>query len=274
MKSRIIVAAILVPLVFLLLLYLPPYALAIVLSFFSAMAAYELLQTIMGIKGNIRICVYAMTFATLIPIGAFFELNRLILPASLLILMSLVFIEAIARFKTDRQIPFVHMLVVLFGGLAIPFTLSCLVSLRLMDGGKMLVFLPLVCAFITDSGAFFTGVLIGKHKAFPHVSPKKTVEGYVGGFVIGIAAMIFFGVGIDNLTSHDFVNYWVLLLYGVVGAAMSALGDLAFSLVKRELDIKDFGRLLPGHGGAIDRFDSLIFVIPTIYLLVTIIPAI
>ena len=274
MRVRIIVAVVLLPFAFIILYFLPPYVLACALSVICAMAVYELIHAIVGIKGNARLCLYTMLSAVAIPVGAYFDIIPVIMPAALLILLSLVFIESIARFKTERQLPFVHMLVILFGGLAIPYLLSTLVSLRLMDGGNLLVFLPVMSAFITDGGAYFTGVLIGKRKAFPLVSPKKTVEGYIGGIFFGISAMIFCGVYIENFTAYTSVNYWALLAYGVVGAVMTGLGDLAFSLVKRELDLKDFGRLLPGHGGALDRFDSLIFTVPTFYLLAMALPVV
>ena len=266
MKERIIVAVVLLPLAFVILVYLPPYVLVGAVSLICALAAHELLCAITGIKGNVRICIYSMVSAALIPVGVYFDLSLIIFPTVLLTLLSLVFIDAIARYKTDKQYPFLHILVALFGGLLIPYMLSFIVSLRLMHGGRLLVLLPIISAFVTDAGAYFTGIFLGKHKAFPLVSPKKTVEGCIGGIVIGTSAMLLYGVAIANLSSYN-VSYWALLVYGILGAVMSELGDLAFSLVKREFDIKDYGRILLGHGGMLDRFDSMIFTAPAIYLL-------
>ena len=125
---------------------------------------------------------------------------------------------------------------------------------------------------MTDGGAYFTGKLIGKHKPFPNISPSKTTEGCIGGIVIGTLSLIIYGIAIEHFSSIEDVNYLALVIYGIIGSIICVFGDLAFSLVKREFNIKDFGQLLPGHGGVLDRFDSMIFTAPAIYLLVLVIP--
>ena len=142
-----------------------------------------------------------------------------------------------------------------------------------MPEGRLLVLLPVISAFVTDAGAYFVGVFLGKRRAFPLVSPKKTVEGCIGGLAVGAAAMVIYGVILIFTTFHDVV-FWALILYGIIGGVFTELGDLAFSLIKREYNVKDYGRLLPGHGGILDRFDSMVFAAPAIYLLVSVIPAI
>jgi phosphatidate cytidylyltransferase len=193
--------------------------------------------------------------------------------AVLLALMCLMFLEAILAFGTRRQMSLMLILITLFGGTLIPFMLSSLVSLRLMPGGHLLVLLPVISAFITDAGAYFTGRFLGKRKAFPVVSPKKTVEGCIGGLVVGVLAISIYGAIIILNTVHE-VMFAALLLYGIVGAAVTELGDLAFSLIKREFNVKDYGRLIPGHGGMLDRFDSMVFTAPAMYLLMSTIPAV
>jgi phosphatidate cytidylyltransferase len=138
---------------------------------------------------------------------------------------------------------------------------------------KLFVLLPVICAFVTDAGAYFTGIAVGRRKVFPLISPKKTLEGCIGGLVAGVVAVVLYGVFLVFETTHE-VDLLVLALYGLVGALMTELGDVAFSLVKRECDVKDFGRLLPGHGGMLDRFDSMVFAAPAMYLLVSALPAI
>jgi phosphatidate cytidylyltransferase len=159
-----------------------------------------------------------------------------------------------------------RILVSLLGILPIPLALSCLYWLRVMPEGRFLVLLPIVVTMLTDSGAYFIGVLMGKHKPFPKISPNKTVEGYIGGLVIGTAGILAYGPIVHHFTGLA-VSFHVLFILGLVGAVITEAGDLAFSLLKRKLGIKDYGSLIPGHGGMLDRFDSMIFSAPTILLL-------
>ena len=129
-------------------------------------------------------------------------------------------------------------------------------------------------AWIADAGAFFAGSFWGKRKLCPQISPKKTVEGLIGGFVLNVVAMLVFGYVFQALFySYEVdVSYLSLLVIGFVGAGLSVIGDLAFSLIKRSCHIKDFSEIIPGHGGILDRFDSVIFVAPFVYFLVQFLP--
>ena len=271
MKKRILVAVAYIPPFFIVMFFLPPYMLAALTSIICAITAYEMLQAI-GKNVNMRVGIYSAFSAALIPIGAYFQVGDLVFMAAALALISLMFIEAVAVFRKRGEIKFAQILITLFAGAVIPYMLSSLVSLRIMPEGRLLVLLPVISAFTTDAGAYFTGVLMGKKKAFPLISPKKTVEGFIGGLVGGTAAVIIYGM-ILTFTTYHFVIYWALILYGIIGAFTSELGDLAFSFIKREYGLKDYGRLFPGHGGMLDRFDSMIFTAPSIFLLATVIPA-
>ncbi len=133
--------------------------------------------------------------------------------------------------------------------------------------GVYLVWLILICSWGCDTCAYVVGMLIGKHKIFPVLSPKKSLEGCIGGVV---GAML-----IGALYSHFLVNEvvqnqnvtWVIVLISGVGAIMSQVGDLAASGIKRQQGVKDYGKLIPGHGGIMDRFDSVIVTAPMIYFL-------
>jgi phosphatidate cytidylyltransferase len=267
MVKRIIVAIIGIPIIFLILVYWPPLVLAILISAICALAAYELLEVAVPFKGNKRLFVYTIATAALIPIGSYLDINSPVIMVALLALLSLVLIEAIIRYNTERQYPIVYIYLAMFGGIMIPYLLSTILNLRLMEHGRLLVFLPAISAFMTDAGAYFVGKFFGKRKAFPNVSPNKTVEGCIGGIIIGTLGLVLYGVAIINISALEFVNYLGLVVFGLVGAIACVLGDLAFSLIKREFKNKDFGNLLPGHGGILDRFDSMIFAAPTIYLL-------
>ena len=151
---------------------------------------------------------------------------------------------------------FEDVLVCLFGGLMIPWALSTLVELKGMEQGRFLVLLPVICAFLTDGGAYFAGIFLGRHRGVTRVSPNKSIEGYIGGIL---------SAGLD-------ASLPVLAVYGLVGSAVTELGDLSFSFVKRQFGVKDYGDLLPGHGGMLDRFDSMVFAAPTLMLLVELCP--
>ena len=272
MKRRIIVAAIFLPIFFIILFYLPAYAFAIVVALVCVVSAYELLRAT-GIKNNDRVSIYAVFSAALIPAGVYFDVSLLVFQAVILTLACLMFIEAIIAYKSKKQISFAQVVVVLFAGAIMPFMLSSLISMKNMSEGRLIVLLPVISAFVTDAGAYFAGVFFGKKRPFILVSPQKTVEGCIGGLAAGVFSMLIYGVILAAATRH-LVTFWALILYGLIGAFLTELGDLSFSLIKREYDVKDFGRLLPGHGGMLDRFDSMVFTAPAIYLLMSVIPVI
>ena len=289
MKTRIIVSVVLLPFFFAVLFFLPPFVLAIIVSLITAIAAYELINAT-GFKNYKRVLVYTIIAAALVP-GAVYlsslpaltqsstnsSLSILtlitLLTAIFFFLMCLLVIELVLTFKTEKQLKLRHILISLAGGMVIPYMLSALISLKAMPEGHLLVLLPIIAAFLTDSGAYFTGKAIGKRQAFPKISPKKTVEGCIGGLIIGIAGMLIYGLILANTTGL-IIKYPLLIVYGVIGAVITELGDLAFSLIKRKCGIKDYGKLIPGHGGVLDRFDSMTFTAPAMYLLVLILPAI
>ena len=158
----------------------------------------------------------------------------------------------------------------------IPCSLHTLVFLRELnpEHGMFYVLIAVLAAWVADVGAFFAGTLFGKHKLCPEISPKKTIEGAIGGLVANVAVMLLCGAWFSAVfyQGQIGVDYLVLLIIGLVGTPISILGDLSFSLIKRSCHIKDFGQVIPGHGGILDRFDSVIFTAPFVYLLVSYFP--
>lgn len=124
---------------------------------------------------------------------------------------------------------------------------------------NILIWLIFITAFGTDIFAYFTGMLIGKHKLCPDISPKKTIEGAVGGVIGSLILSSLFGF----IFCKEYLIYCIII--GIIGSIMSQVGDLSASIVKRKLKIKDYGKLIPGHGGILDRFDSVLFTAPTVY---------
>jgi phosphatidate cytidylyltransferase len=143
------------------------------------------------------------------------------------------------------------------------------VSGRAIPSGALLVVLPLFVTWASDIGAYFVGRAIGKHKLIPAVSPGKTIEGAVGGLVASV--IVAWIVGEHWLRPDTQLGFkwapWGLIAFGVIVSVAAQVGDLAESLLKREAGVKDSSRILPGHGGILDRLDSLFFVLPVSYLL-------
>ena len=127
--------------------------------------------------------------------------------------------------------------------------------LRDLKYGKYIWLLAFLAPWISDSCAYFIGVNFGKHKLISDVSPKKTVEGAVGGIIFGTASVVLYGFIVSNIISAD-ANYPSLLFAGFVMSVLSQCGDLAASLIKRHYNIKDYGKVFPGHGGVLERCDT------------------
>ncbi len=166
------------------------------------------------------------------------------------------------RFTADQ------ILMAFSGLIYVGLGLSYIYQTRMdVENGSLLVWLIFICSWISDSGAYLTGIAIGKHKAFPKLSPKKSVEGCIGGIASSILIGVIYKLVLDLCFDIHLIDYAGLIVICGVGAVISQAGDLAASAFKRSFKIKDYGRLIPGHGGIMDRFDSIIFVAPLVYYL-------
>jgi len=150
----------------------------------------------------------------------------------------------------------------------IAITFSCVILVRDSDNGEYLFLLVFLSAWITDSGAYFTGMAMGRHKLIPDVSPKKTVEGAAGGIIICVVFMMLYAFFVSLFT--DLVpKYAVFAIGAIVLSLSSMIGDLFASLMKRRHNIKDYGFVFPGHGGVLDRFDSVLATAPILMIIIT-----
>ena len=136
---------------------------------------------------------------------------------------------------------------------------------RHLANGILNIFVIFIGSWITDTCAYFTGLAIGKHKLAPSVSPKKTIEGSIGG-IIGVTVILAaYAAAYGNIMDSITANVSAAVCIGLICGVISQFGDLCASVIKRENNIKDFGKIMPGHGGVMDRFDSFIFVAPVVY---------
>lgn len=245
-----------------------PFALNLAISLVSVLAVYEVISAL-GLSRNFILLVPCLVFAAALPmIDSVFWREFAYFLYTLVVFGALIFYHS---FLTFREVGVIYSM-----ALMIPTALETIVNLRTLGGthGMFYVIIAIFSAWIADVGAFSAGSLFGRHKLCPNISPKKTVEGVVGAFVLNIAAMLLFGYIFQAIyyARSVTISYFSLFLIGFVGAGLATLGDLSFSLIKRSCHIKDFSEIIPGHGGILDRFDSVIFVAPFVYLLVQKLP--
>ncbi len=231
------------------------YLLLFVLLALSLVGMHELYRA-MGLadKGVTVLTVTGYACCVLYYIAVLMDFKKygfMVIMISLILLMT-VYVFTYPKFVADQ------VMTVLFGLIYVGVALSFIYNTRYLEGGEFIVWLIFLCSWGCDTCAYCVGVLIGKHKMAPVLSPKKSIEGAVGG-VVGAALL---GMIYAAATKGAVLEYALIC---AIGALISMVGDLAASAIKRNRNIKDYGRLIPGHGGVLDRFDSVIFTAPVIY---------
>lgn len=269
MKTRVISVVVLLPILLIILLLLPEVVTALLIGIMSAIAAYELLFAT-GLVRHTRLICYSAAFAFAVPLWSHWGTDHAWGLLGLLVFLSALFAEMM---YDHVKVRFEKVCYCLAAGLLIPFLLSALVRILNAESGRLLVLIPLILAFFPDTGAYFAGRHFGRHKLSPVISPNKTVEGAVGGAAVAILGMLLFAFMVDLFSSAQ-VNYGFALIYGLIGAVADVFGDLMFSAIKRQNGIKDYSNLIPGHGGILDRFDSMILVAPLVEVLLLLIPVV
>lgn len=267
MLVRTLTGLVLLPLL-LVLLFAPLWGVMLGLTLISAIAVFELLRRWPHpIKKRViaMACVFVVVFYALIYKQV--ELYTIII--ALFVFLLFLFGEVLID---SKNFTFFGLVGVFFAVTAVPAMYSSVARLAFRPERVYVILLPFLITISSDVFAYFTGSLLGKHKLAPNLSPKKTWEGSFGGFVCCMAVLVGYGALINALGAE--ADYARLALYAAVGGVAAQFGDLAMSAAKRSLGIKDFGRIFPGHGGILDRFDSLLFVAPIIEILVVAVPAI
>lgn len=269
MKQRVLVGVVGVPVILIALFVLPRIFTPILIAALSVVAAHEI-QNAIGMN-HPRIQLYTDAIALLIPFWCHFQFQNpgVWAETALLIYALLVFAEAVAagfRVKLDRVAAGFALVLLISGGL------SAVVRIGTMELRSSYVFLPIVLPFVADAAAMLSGMKFGQHKLAPELSPKKTIEGSVGCFIGGILTCLLYGIIVGKITGTE-ASLLLLVLYGLFGSAIAQVGDLFFSHIKRTRKIKDYGTIFPGHGGVLDRFDSVVFCAPFIELMIYWLPA-
>ena len=269
MKTRIIAAVALLPLLLIIVLALPKAFTAILFGLAGALAAYELLYATRLVT-HPRMVIYASVSAFAVSMWSFAGQSHAWGTLLVVAVFAAYFGEMMA---SHVKLTFDKIAMCLVAALVIPYLLTSLVRIHSLRLGRHYIIIPFVMAFMPDTGAYFAGRFFGKHKLAPVICPKKTVEGAVGGVISAVLGMLIYGAVMD-LFFHMEVNYIFAAIYGLASAVGSVFGDLCFSVVKRQTGIKDYGNLIPGHGGVLDRFDSMMVVGPLAEALLLLIPVV
>ncbi|MCJ7856875.1 phosphatidate cytidylyltransferase [Lachnospiraceae bacterium NSJ-143] len=261
MRTRIISGAVLLPLLLFLIIFggIPLHAAIFVISiigiyeFYKALSGKILPVHLFGFAA----CAVFVPFAEkIVSTGNMFNAFT-----ACFIVLLLSYMVLFHKKCNDRDV-----FITFFGFYYVCFLLTHIYLVRSYTYGQYFVWLIFIASFVCDTGAYFTGMLLGKHRLIPDLSPKKTIEGAIGGVVWATAASVIFGIVIERKFMLDQVaTVFLCTIIGIAGSMLSQIGDLAASSFKRMVGIKDYGNLIPGHGGILDRFDSVIITAPVVY---------
>ena len=247
--------------------------LATLLSIIAALAAWELFR-IARAGGVAPLSVAGVVLAAAVPLAVHAHYLRIVTPSlALLLLVPLALLAAAIWVRGVEGRPLLAVAVTTFGVIYTGGTLAFGYALRYHDyaigatAGLVVVVLPLVLTWGTDIAAYFVGRALGKRKLIPSVSPGKTVAGAIGGLVAAVLLAWAYVAFVLGPVAQLGMRLRDVVLFGVIVSVAAQVGDLAESLLKREAGVKDSSHLIPGHGGVLDRFDSLLFVLPVAYLL-------
>lgn len=269
MKQRILSAIVGIILLIIVMFFYDTLFLNLAIAGITLIACFELLVATKYINNKI-LTVVCLVFSAAVPFFRTPYFNIAGKTACFLFVVVL-FSVMLIRHNTIRleQIGLIFLVATI-----LPFAFSTIIYLRDYSelDGLFYIILTLLGAWSTDIGAYFIGSFFGKHKLAPDISPKKTIEGSIGGLLVSILSLMAFGFIYQRYQAAQGVaigvSYLALAALGFVCAVAAMFGDLSASIIKRSCNIKDFGHIMPGHGGVLDRFDSVLFVAPIVYIVV------
>ncbi len=275
--SRIIFGAIYAILAICLFLFASPLVTSIVMAVICVAALTEFLKAtnVLSDKSKLPITIISYIFCIAM-IVEFVEGANVYMMKSytvftndygylIAVIMLYIIFSFAAMVLNHKNISFNQVSACVTGNIYITVSLMHIYLIRILPNGKFYIWIPFLIAWLTDTFAYFTGFFIGRHKLIPSVSPKKTIEGSVGGICGAIVIVVLF-----QYVCYKYFGFEPNYISGVILAAIcsiaSQFGDLAASCIKREHNVKDFGNIMPGHGGVLDRFDSVIYISPIIFI--------
>ena len=269
MKQRVITAIVMVAVMIPFFIFSWTLAFPVLAGFLAAVGIFEMQRCIGSVK-HYAVSVPTVIAAAGMPFLVRYVKNDVIGYVFFICFALITYTFAVSVFSKHR-FPVETAAFSCSTAVYISFGFSALVLLRDLEHGRYIYLLAFIIPWVTDTFAYFCGRAFGKHKLIPDVSPKKTVEGSVGGTVCAVLVTLLYGLLIGAVTESK-PNYLPLALVTLIVSLVSQCGDLIMSLVKRKFGIKDYGKLFPGHGGVLDRFDSVICVSSFIYFMTEFIP--
>ncbi len=261
MKARVLFGLIGFAFVLLSIFRFPPVILETLMLPLCALATYEFIGST-GLVRNRMMVGISLLVSVVFAAGTAYVWQPIFMQL-LVVLAAILGLVCLLRHHAQMRVEEVAS--ALFGALLLPYLLLAMIRIFHMQNGAFLLLLPMLAAWGSDTFALFSGMLFGKHKLAPVISPKKTIEGAVGGVFGGILFVLVYTMIMVH-SADVCLPYGVAVLVGAIGSVIGQIGDLSFSIIKRQTGIKDYGSIFPGHGGVLDRFDSVIFVAPVIEL--------
>ena len=269
--SGLILVAILAAVVVLNLFF--PFGMNLVISAITAVMVYELSEAFQ-LQKNYSFLIPMLAFSFAVPLIS----NIFWLGACCAAYLFIMAVTMLVTYELRENVNFSHLATAI--GMVVFITLAMATLVGIRDNsyghGAFYIFIVIMASWVADCGAYFAGSFFGKHKLCPRLSPKKTIEGVFGGFFLNILAMLVYGICYNWIFYGGAlsISYLSLVLIGLICTVISIIGDLTFSMIKRCFSIKDYGHIIPGHGGLLDRFDSVIFVAPFLYFFLQLLPII
>ena len=271
MKTRIITAVIAIVLFIPICLFSDYIVFPIAISLLSIIGVYEMAKCL-GHHKRFVLCIPMFIIAATLPILRYVLRNKkdadykFFFIAFVIIFFMLIYSLTYVMLRKNRDnifeiLTFYSMFFYIVG------CFSAISVIRYMPNGQYFYLIIFISSWTCDTFAYFAGRLLGRHKLIPQISPKKTVEGAIGGVVFSVVGLtiyyfiLFYAFGIE-------ITYWKILIIAIILSIVSQIGDLIASCVKRQYNVKDYGNIFKGHGGVLDRFDSVMLVAPTLYILI------
>lgn len=270
MSTRIISAAVAIVIAIIALILHNTFIFNLFIAFITVTAVYEIFRaTGMSVHKKQAVACYA--FAAVDCIMPAFHVHGMLYFISYRLYMGIfVLAMCILYLKEHKNYKYNEFFFMLAVPILLSYSFGTLINMAQMGGkGVFLIVLTLAGAWLSDSGAYFAGTFLGKTPLCPEISPKKTVEGVVGGIVCNGVFMLIISFVYDVILKGASVRYVIVFIAGMACAIIGLVGDLTASMIKRQTGIKDYGNIMPGHGGVMDRFDSVILVAPFMYYLIS-----